>query len=85
MKALIYNGLGKMALEDRPKPEITAPTDAIVRMTKTAICGTDLHIIKSDVPTCEPGRILGHEGALATFGDAAKTKALKVIITNSSA
>ena len=62
MKALIYNGPGKMALEDRPKPEIIDPTDAIVRVTKTTICGTDLHIIKGDVPTCVPGRILGHEG-----------------------
>lgn len=62
MKALIYNRPGKIALEDRPKPGITAPTDAIVRITKTTICGTDLHIIKGDVPTCEPGRILGHEG-----------------------
>lgn len=62
MKAMIYNGPGKMALEDRPKPAITAPTDAIVRITSTTICGTDLHIIKGDVPTCEPGRILGHEG-----------------------
>ncbi len=62
MKALVYKAVGKKALEDRPKPEITDPTDAIVRMTKTTICGTDLHIIKGDVPTCEPGRILGHEG-----------------------
>ncbi len=62
MKALIYKGPGKTALEDRSKPEITAPTDAIVRVTKTTICGTDLHIIKGDVPSCEPGRILGHEG-----------------------
>jgi alcohol dehydrogenase len=62
MKALIYNGPGKTALEDRPKPGIKAPTDAIVRITKTTICGTDLHIIKGDVATCEPGRILGHEG-----------------------
>lgn len=62
MKALIYNGPGKTAFEDRPKPEIMDPTDAIVRITKTTICGTDLHIIKGDVPTCEPGRILGHEG-----------------------
>ncbi len=62
MKALVYNGPGKTALEDRPKPDITAPTDAIVRITKTTICGTDLHIIKGDVPSCEPGRILGHEG-----------------------
>ena len=45
-----------------PKPEITAPTDAIVKVTKTTICGTDLHILKGDVATCKPGRILGHEG-----------------------
>ena len=62
MKALVYLGPAKKALEERPKPEITAPTDAIVKMTKTTICGTDLHILKGDVPTCEPGRILGHEG-----------------------
>jgi alcohol dehydrogenase len=62
MKALVYLGPEKEALEDRPKPDITAPTDAIVRITKTTICGTDLHILKGDVPTCEPGRILGHEG-----------------------
>jgi alcohol dehydrogenase len=62
MKALVYQGPGKKALEDRPKPEISAPTDAIIRMVKTTICGTDLHILKGDVPTCAPGRILGHEG-----------------------
>jgi alcohol dehydrogenase len=62
MKALIYQGPGKKALEDRAKPEIASPTDAIVKITKTTICGTDLHILKGDVPTCQPGRILGHEG-----------------------
>jgi alcohol dehydrogenase len=62
MKALVYHGSGKKALDDHPKPEITAPTDAIVKITKTTICGTDLHILKGDVPTCQPGRILGHEG-----------------------
>jgi alcohol dehydrogenase len=62
MQAFVYLGPGKKALEKRPKPEIQAPTDAIVRMTKTTICGTDLHILKGDVPTCQPGRILGHEG-----------------------
>ena len=62
MKALVYHGPGKMALEDRPKPQITAATDAIVKIKKTTICGTDLHILKGDLPTCEPGRILGHEG-----------------------
>ncbi len=72
MKALIYNGPGKMALQDRAIPGITAPTDAIVRVTKTTICGTDLHIIKGDVPSCQPGRILGHEGVgiIDSVGDA---------------
>jgi alcohol dehydrogenase len=50
MKALVYQGPGKKALENRPKPQITAPTDAIVRVTKTTICGTDLHILKGGCP-----------------------------------
>jgi alcohol dehydrogenase len=62
MKALVYQGPGKKALEDRPLPKIAAATDAIVKLAKTTICGTDLHILKGDVPTCKPGRILGHEG-----------------------
>lgn len=62
MKAFVYQGPGKSALLDRPRPEITSPTDAIVKIVKTTICGTDLHILKGDVPTCTPGRILGHEG-----------------------
>ena len=62
MKALVYLGPGKKSLEERPKPEITTPTEAIVKIIRTTICGTDLHILKGDVPSCEPGRILGHEG-----------------------
>ena len=62
MKALVYLGPGQKALQDRPMPVIAAPTDAIVRVTRTTICGTDLHILKGDVPTCTPGRTLGHEG-----------------------
>ena len=62
MKALVYLAVGKKALDERPKPEIAAPTDAIVKITKTTICGTDLHILKGDLPSCKPGRILGHEG-----------------------
>ena len=62
MKALVYLGPGKKSLEERPKPGIEAATDAIVKITKTTICGTDLHILKGDVPSCQPGRILGHEG-----------------------
>jgi len=62
MKALVYHGPGKKAIEDRPKPQVQAPGDAIIKMVKTTICGTDLHILKGDVATCAPGRILGHEG-----------------------
>jgi alcohol dehydrogenase len=62
MKALVYQAVGKKALVNRPRPEIAAMTDAIVRITKTTICGTDLHILKGDLPSCQPGRILGHEG-----------------------
>jgi alcohol dehydrogenase len=62
MKALVYVSIGKKSVEERPKPDITAPTDAIIRVTKTTICGTDLHILKGDLASCAPGRILGHEG-----------------------
>jgi alcohol dehydrogenase len=62
MKALVYQGPGKKVLEDRPVPKVESPTDAVVKIRKTTICGTDLHILKGDVPTCTPGRILGHEG-----------------------
>ena len=62
MKALVYRGPGKKALEEVPDPKIVAPTDVIVRVDTTTICGTDLHILKGDVPTVTEGRILGHEG-----------------------
>jgi alcohol dehydrogenase len=62
MKALIFHGTNRLALEDRPKPAILQAMDAIVRVTTTTICGTDLHILKGDVPAISDGRILGHEG-----------------------
>lgn len=62
MQALIYNGPGKLQLEERAKPQVQAASDAIVKLTKTTICGTDLHILKGDVASCQPGTILGHEG-----------------------
>ena len=62
MKALVYGGPGLKTLEERLQPVVAAPSDAIVRITHTTICGTDLHILKGDVPSCTPGRILGHEG-----------------------
>ena len=62
MKALVYHGPGKKSWEEKPKPIIKQPTDAIVKIYKTTICGTDLHIMKGDVPTVIDGRIIGHEG-----------------------
>lgn len=62
MKALVYNGPGKRSLEDKPRPAIKETTDAIVRVTTSTICGTDLHILKGDVPSVSEGRVLGHEG-----------------------
>lgn len=62
MKALVYHGPGKYAWEDKPWPAIQDPGDAIVRITTTTICGTDLHILKGDLPAVTDGRILGHEG-----------------------
>ncbi|ABM18311.1 MULTISPECIES: zinc-dependent alcohol dehydrogenase family protein [Marinobacter] len=62
MKALVFHGPGKRSWEDKPKPILENPTDAVVRITHTTICGTDLHILKGDVPAVEAGRILGHEG-----------------------
>ena len=62
MKALVYHGPGKRAWEDKPHPTIKDPADAIVRITTSTICGTDLHILKGDVASVTVGRILGHEG-----------------------
>ncbi|MFP3914500.1 MAG: alcohol dehydrogenase catalytic domain-containing protein, partial [Actinomycetota bacterium] len=62
MKALVYHGPGNKAWEEVPAPEIQSPTDAIVQVDTTTICGTDLHILKGDVPAVTDGRILGHEG-----------------------
>jgi alcohol dehydrogenase len=62
MKALVYHGPGKKAWEEKPKPVIKEATDAIVKILKTTICGTDLHIMKGDLPAVTDGRIIGHEG-----------------------
>jgi alcohol dehydrogenase len=62
MNALVYNGPGRRAWKEVPKPAVRDAGDAVVRITTTTICGTDLHILKGDVPTVTPGRILGHEG-----------------------
>jgi len=62
MKALVYGGPGEKAWEEVPAPQLRHPTDAIVRIDTTTICGTDLHILKGDVSAVTPGRVLGHEG-----------------------
>jgi alcohol dehydrogenase len=62
MKALVYGGPGQKSWTEAPDPQILNAGDAIVRIDTTTICGTDLHILKGDVPAVEPGRILGHEG-----------------------
>lgn len=61
MQALVYHGPGDKRWEQVPDPKLTDDTDAIVRIDTTTICGTDLHILKGDVPEVEPGRVLGHE------------------------
>jgi threonine dehydrogenase-like Zn-dependent dehydrogenase len=62
MKAVVFGGVGDIRLEDVPEPTMRAPTDAIVRLTASAICGTDLHFIRGTMPGTREGRILGHEG-----------------------
>lgn len=62
MKALVFHGPGQKAWEDKPMPKIHQPTDAVVKISTTTICGTDLHILRGHVPAVTDGRILGHEG-----------------------
>jgi len=72
MKALVYLGEGRKSWIERPDPQIVDATDAIIRVDAATICGTDLHILKGDVPEVAPGRILGHEavGTVVEIGDA---------------
>jgi alcohol dehydrogenase len=78
MKALVYHGPGSQAWDSVPDPSIVDPTDAIVRIDSSTICGTDLHIMKGDTPEVEPGRILGHEavGTVIEIGSAVTTIAV---------
>lgn len=85
MKALVYHGPGEKSWEEKPKPILQLPTDAIVKIYKTTICGTDLHILKGDLPEVTDGRILGHEGIgiIEEVGSAVTTfhKGDKVLIS----
>jgi threonine dehydrogenase-like Zn-dependent dehydrogenase len=62
MKAVVFHGIGDIRLEEVPEPKIEANADAIVKLTASAICGTDLHMVRGTVPGMKPGTILGHEG-----------------------
>src|SRR5919199_4156357 len=63
MKAVVFHGVGDIRLDDVEEPKIQEPTDAIVRLTSSAICGTDLHMVRGTMAGMVPGTILGHEGA----------------------
>lgn len=78
MKALVYHGPGNKAWQDVPAPELAADTDAIVRVEATTICGTDLHILKGDLPAMTDGRIIGHEavGTVTQIGSGVKNVAV---------
>jgi threonine dehydrogenase-like Zn-dependent dehydrogenase len=62
MKAVVFHGIGDIRLEDVSEPTLQQPTDAIVRITSSAICGTDLHMIRGTFAGMKPGTVLGHEG-----------------------
>ena len=78
MKALVYHGPGQRSWDDVPDPQLEEPTDAVIRVDAVTICGTDLHILKGDVPEVAPGTILGHEavGTVVEIGDAVTTVAV---------
>ena len=78
MRAVVYHGPGQKAWEEVPMPVIVQDTDAIVRVDAVTICGTDLHILKGDVPAVTDGRILGHEavGTVESVGSGVKTVAV---------
>jgi len=78
MHALVYHGPGRRAWQEVPDPAITQATDVIVKVDAVTICGTDLHILKGDVPEVEPGRILGHEavGTVTEIGSAVQKLAV---------
>ncbi|MFI8823875.1 zinc-dependent alcohol dehydrogenase family protein [Streptomyces sp. NPDC053431] len=75
MKAAVYQGPGRIAWRDVPDPDIKDPADAVVRVDVVTICGTDLHILKGDVPEVAPGRVLGHEavGTVVETGQDVRT------------
>ncbi|MGE5308764.1 MAG: zinc-dependent alcohol dehydrogenase [Deltaproteobacteria bacterium] len=74
MKAVVFKGIGSISVEDVPDPHIESPTDAVVRVTSSAICGTDLHMIRGTLTGMRPGTVLGHEGVgiIEQLGDSVR-------------
>src|SRR3984885_1633089 len=78
MNALVYHGPGQRSWDTVPDPTIQAPTDIVVRIDTSTICGTDLHILKGDVPACVPGTILGHEATATVVEKGAAVSTLEI-------
>ncbi|QSQ13047.1 zinc-dependent alcohol dehydrogenase [Myxococcus landrumensis] len=89
MKAVVFHGIGDIRLDDVEEPRLEKPTDAVVRLTASAICGTDLHMIRGTMPGMKPGTILGHEGVgyIEALGDDVRTFSLgdRVVIPSTIA
>src|SRR5687768_7528618 len=62
MKAVVFREIADIGVESVPDPSVRQPTDAVVRITTSAICGTDLHLVRGTMPGMRPGTVLGHEG-----------------------
>src|SRR5579864_8381988 len=74
MRAVTFQDVGRIELDDVPKPEIQEPTDALLKVTTTAICGSDLHVLAGRIPGMMPGSVLGHEfvGVIEAVGSEVK-------------
>ena len=83
MKALVYHGPGNKAWEDVPDATVADPTDVVVRVETTTICGTDLHILSGDVEAVTDGRILGHE-AVGTVTEVGSESARKIACSSAT-
>src|ERR1700712_315558 len=89
MKAVVFHAIGDIRLEDVPEPTLQEPTDAIVRITASAICGTDLHFVRGTFSGMKEGTILGHEavGVVEQIGDGVRNLSIgdRVVIPSTIA
>jgi threonine dehydrogenase-like Zn-dependent dehydrogenase len=86
MKAVVFRGVGDIRVEDMPEPKLQASTDAIVRLTASAICSADLHMVRGTMTMMKPGTILGHEGVgiVEEFGPACGISASGTVVIAST-